>query len=226
MYIQRYVNTIKPEEKVVDLGSGNDPCPRADVYVDYFVEDNTHRSGNDLIKPSTGTFIEWDLNKYPYPFKDKEFDFVICAHIAEHIEDPLKFTAELQRIGKRGYIETPSKLYEEIFGWDFHLWQVYELGDELVFERKTEASPFTVLGKKLYGTNKVFSTVHDKQIEKLLTSFYWEDSFKVRVIDPTKTPKKQWKYITEKELDMNPTTIEKRLPFFIRKALNTVIKND
>ena len=43
------------------------------------------------------------------PFKDKEFDYVICAHVIEHVNDPIMFKSEIERIGKAGYIELPDK---------------------------------------------------------------------------------------------------------------------
>lgn len=39
-------------------------------------------------------------NIYRLPFEDGEFDTVLCSHTAEHIDDPDKFDAELQRVGK------------------------------------------------------------------------------------------------------------------------------
>lgn len=42
-------------------------------------------------------------------FRDKEFDFVYCSHVLEHVRDPAKACAELMRIGKRGFIETPTR---------------------------------------------------------------------------------------------------------------------
>ena len=44
------------------------------------------------------------------PFKDKEFDFVIASHVAEHVEDISYFLNELSRVGKKGYIEVPTRL--------------------------------------------------------------------------------------------------------------------
>ena len=38
------------------------------------------------------------------PFKDKEFDFVIASHVAEHVDDISYFLNELSRVEKKGYI--------------------------------------------------------------------------------------------------------------------------
>lgn len=44
--------------------------------------------------------IYHDLNKFPYPFKDNEFDEIYCHHILEHIDDVLRVTEEMWRISK------------------------------------------------------------------------------------------------------------------------------
>jgi len=223
MYVNRYTKTIRPEEKVIDLGSGDNPHPRADIYVDFF-DDGIHREGAKLVVPQQGQFIKWDLNKYPFPFKNKEFDFVICSHIIEHINNPAYFCNEIQRIGKRGYIETPNKLYEQIYGWSFHQWYVYALNDELIFERKKGQDFFAPIGHKLYKYNKEFYEGHHKNIEQLLTSFYWEDSFSFKVIDSDTKSSKKWHYINEEEINQELYQVPIKYPFFIKKFLNLFIQ--
>ncbi len=44
--------------------------------------------------------IKWDLDKYPYPFKDNTFDFIFASHIIEHLDDPTRCLQELRRILK------------------------------------------------------------------------------------------------------------------------------
>ncbi len=43
-------------------------------------------------------FVQVDI--YDHPFADKQFDTVLCSHTIEHVEDPERFFAELQRVGK------------------------------------------------------------------------------------------------------------------------------
>ncbi len=51
-----------------------------------------------------GVNVVHDLNKFPYPFKDEEFDEIICKHILEHITDLNKTMIEIHRILKKGGI--------------------------------------------------------------------------------------------------------------------------
>ncbi len=53
----------------------------------------------------------------PYPFGDQEFDFVICSQTLEDVRDPIWVCSEINRIGKAGYIEVPSRLEEQSWGW-------------------------------------------------------------------------------------------------------------
>lgn len=48
--------------------------------------------------------IRWDLDKYPYPFKDDSFDYIYGRCIAEHVQFFDKFVEELHRILKPGGI--------------------------------------------------------------------------------------------------------------------------
>ncbi|MBU0467067.1 MAG: class I SAM-dependent methyltransferase [Nanoarchaeota archaeon] len=49
-----------------------------------------------------GVDVVHDLNKFPYPFKDNEFDEVYTSHVLEHIDDLVKVMGELKRICKPG----------------------------------------------------------------------------------------------------------------------------
>ena len=60
------------------------------------------------------------------PFKDKEFDFVFASHVAEHVEDVSYFLNELSRVGKRGYIEVPTRLEDNLVfeNKKHHIWHL------------------------------------------------------------------------------------------------------
>jgi len=48
--------------------------------------------------------VVWDLNKTPFPFKDGEFDFVMCNHILEHLPNWWGAFNECARLTKVGGI--------------------------------------------------------------------------------------------------------------------------
>jgi len=49
---------------------------------------------------------------YQLPFKDGEFENVLCSHTMEHVDDPVRFFKELQRVGKNVTVVIPPL-------WDF-----------------------------------------------------------------------------------------------------------
>jgi ubiquinone/menaquinone biosynthesis C-methylase UbiE len=82
-------------DKILDIGCGNNKIKDA--------------IGLDIDK-NTKADIIWDLNKYPYPIEDNEFDKIYAKHIIEHVDDPIAFLKEVYRITKIGgtcFLETP-----------------------------------------------------------------------------------------------------------------------
>ena len=119
---------------VLDVGSGDNPHIRADVLCDAAARSaGERRGGFDLIVDGR-PFLYTDARRIPV--KDKAFDFVICRHVLEHMEEPEVLLEELMRVGKAGYIETPSALMEKLYGWDFHVLLVDRGDDGLIIRRK------------------------------------------------------------------------------------------
>ncbi|MCK5608578.1 class I SAM-dependent methyltransferase [Candidatus Pacearchaeota archaeon] len=55
----------------------------------------------DFVKQQ-GVDIVCDLSKFPWPFRDNEFDEVYASHVMEHVLDFEKTLLELKRICKKG----------------------------------------------------------------------------------------------------------------------------
>ena len=75
------------KQQILHLGCGPQKIPGA-VGVD--------------INKNIGADIVHDLNKFPYPFKNNQFDRVIAENIMEHLENIPKVMEELHRICKNG----------------------------------------------------------------------------------------------------------------------------
>jgi SAM-dependent methyltransferase len=59
-----------------------------------------------------------NLDKFPYPFKDNEFDEILASHILEHVSDLDKTMKELYRITKdRGLIYINSPHFSDPQKW-------------------------------------------------------------------------------------------------------------
>lgn len=72
--------------------------------------------GSDIRKSSTIKFVNLDrvklprvdivhdIEKFPYPFKNNEFDAALCIMVLEHVKDVIGVMKELHRICKPGAI--------------------------------------------------------------------------------------------------------------------------
>lgn len=110
------VSRIGENDLVLDVGGAVLPFARADWMIDVVpFEDISIRGTKEGTPPrySKDTYVQWDVcDRKPWPFKDKQFDFVLCSHLLEDIRDPIWVCSELIRVSKAGYIEVPSRLYE------------------------------------------------------------------------------------------------------------------
>lgn len=150
---RRILAELDDDAVVLDIGGWADPLARADWVIDlmpYETRGLYEREG--WIAPraepperfSADTWIVRDLcDREPYPFADGAVDFVVCGHTLEDVRDPLFVCSEMQRIGKAGYIEVPSRLEEqawgvagEFVGWPHHRWLIDLDGDRLTFSQK------------------------------------------------------------------------------------------
>jgi SAM-dependent methyltransferase len=133
---------LSKAQRVVDLGCGARPHPKATVAVDAFLEPEHRTLGaGPVIDPnafekSNVRFVQADIANLP--FADKEFDFAYSHHVFEHLPDPKKACAEMCRIARAGAIITPSIFSEVAFGRPYHLWLVIARKDTLLFIQKTD----------------------------------------------------------------------------------------
>lgn len=126
---------IKKRDRVLEIGSGHNPSYRSNVIVEKFIDNNYHRSGDVKLYPHQA-FVNADGENLP--FKDKEFDYVICNQVLEHVDDPVKFINEQCRVAKRGYIETPSLIGEFLFPKTSHKWVILDIDNKLVLFEKSK----------------------------------------------------------------------------------------
>jgi Methyltransferase domain len=142
---QRVLNSLAATDVVLDIGGWAHPFNRADYVMDCqpydtrgyynrtFAKNNPIPAiGGDVEFFTEQTWIVRDIcDKKPYPFRDKEIDFVVCSHTLEDIRDPLWVCSEMIRISKAGYIEVPSRIWETcrgteqgIAGLSHHRWLI------------------------------------------------------------------------------------------------------
>lgn len=141
LHPQSLAALILPSWRVLDVGSGDNPYPRADVLVDYLPKTLEAASGVTHENP-TGTIVTLGKgfvvgSAHALPFKSNSFDFAIARHVLEHVDDPELACRELSRVARAGYLETPRSWFEHIDGSPFHKWLVDIEDGVLHFRRKT-----------------------------------------------------------------------------------------
>ena len=173
-----FIPGIKHSDLVLEVGSGDNPKPRSDVLVEKFLDNDLERVSSVVVDRP---LICGDILNLP--FKDKSFDFVICSHLLEHIEDIEGALKELMRVGKRGYIETPSGLSERLQGYPFHRWYVDLEGQTIVFKEKKRSIHDSVLASDIHSAWKRYLSfrIYCYVNKEGLTCLNWNEKISYRV---------------------------------------------
>jgi SAM-dependent methyltransferase len=178
---------IGRDDLVLDIGSGGWPFRRANHLADRFPEGTTHRF-ESMVRDGR-PFFEVDIEHLP--FADQTYDFVFCSHVLEHLEDPAQAMRELMRVGKRGYIEVPTRLSDIMFNFtrlkDHHRWHGLRLGNTLVLiewnqrERRELGNEFFDALQSEF-TNP-FQAFFERNRDLFFTSYSWEKEIEFLIID-------------------------------------------
>ena len=183
----RFSLNVNKKYRVLEVGGGHNPHPASQIIVDKFANDNTHRSG-DIKVLKHQQFIEGDGENLP--FKDKEFDYVICCQVLEHVENPEKFLQEQFRVAKKGYIEIPSLLGERLSPKDSHKWVMHEHNNVLYLVDKStldfyNSFDFVELIQDYLPKHSIGFKILERTYPNLQTiRIEWEEDFDY-VVSPT-----------------------------------------
>ena len=103
---------------VLDIGCSRFPVPGADFAGDYLpCEADTPEMRERL----AGRFVRCDVHHLP--FCEHAFGFVHCSNVFEHLDDPAQAFAELKRVARHGFIESPNAFRERVIVHpDNHSW--------------------------------------------------------------------------------------------------------
>jgi len=161
----------------LDIGSGDRPHPDATHLCDLYVESNTERGGDIKIdRPFVACSAEF------LPFKEDAFEFDYACHVLEHADDPSKAVAEITRVARRGYIETPTSLAEFLYGWSFHKWSIHFENGKLAFGPKPSTQKLLNM-HSLYANNiavRYIDTIFDRLLGTHYLRIAWYKNCQVK----------------------------------------------
>jgi Methyltransferase domain len=172
---------IAPQDRVLDIGAWNEVIPRADVIIDLNPYDTRHvKDPGAPERFRRDTWIQGDVHSRELwnRFGDNEFDFIICSHFLEDIRDPLFVCEQMNRVGRAGYIESPSRFREcaktrpnDInTGYDHHRWIVDVVdGDVVLTPKMGWAHAFDLL------TGERRSLIYRPEVQ--FVALFWRGSF-------------------------------------------------
>ena len=187
LYQEKLVDFNIPENaQVLDIGSGPTPFQAATILCDRYIEETVHRRG--AIRTRGLPLVVADI--HALPFANRTFDFVYCAHIFEHIDDPIKACSEVMRVGRGGYLETPNFMKDMLFCQAAHMnhhWHTIAAGTTLFFfeytSRQLEGIRSSVWHDLIWSS--FYHPLQDVFVENqdlFNTMFLWSNKFDVQVV--------------------------------------------
>lgn len=90
-YLEQFLKRYASDGKTLDVGSGGSLYRYERFFPNRVTVD---------IDPARNPEIVGDI--HDLPFKDEEFDVVLCVEVLEHVLDPRKAIAEMKRVLKKG----------------------------------------------------------------------------------------------------------------------------
>lgn len=184
--LRRLLPGIKKESLVIEIGSGGNPTPKSDLLVEPHLQGEHKKSKKPIVDRPTLAMSAENL-----PVKDKAFDYCVCFHVLEHVENPEIFLNELNRISKGGYIETPTPINEVLFPYKFHLSTVENKNDELEirglsnleYEIQDRISEMV----RSFTSDKRFLKFYRRNPNLFNTTYYWNGDLKFNLRGDPKT---------------------------------------
>ncbi|MCL5784050.1 MAG: class I SAM-dependent methyltransferase [Patescibacteria group bacterium] len=184
MFFPQKIQKIKPGDKVLEIGPGGTPFTRSDVFLELRYKNQKEakfQRGNTKKLKTNKPVVYYDGGRFP--FLDKEFDYVICSHVLEHVEDVGLFLLELFRIARKGYIEYPTVYYEYLYNFSVHLNLLKFNKGQLIYLKKTDTPlcQFSSIHKLYYQTLKQgYSSFIDDLRDYMFEGFEWLSPFAIK----------------------------------------------
>ena len=180
-HIENLLST-KKDWKILDIGCGYSANNYATTICDVQDLSNFYKDRNFVI-----------LENNDLPFDDNHFDFVISSHVMEHVKDLEYFIKEIQRVSKKGYIELPTKLEDNLVfeNKKEHLWQMDfdDVNHKLLISKKIQFLEPVLTVSTIQKMREYFRS-------SLILELFWENKIEYEFIEVNQDRKNALSLIT------------------------------
>lgn len=184
MFFPEKIVSIKPSDKVLEIGPGGSPYPRADILLEKRFQSEGEAKGQRGHAPELNTSKKIIYYEGDYlPFNDKSFDYVICSHVVEHVDNVEVFIGELQRIASKGYIEFPTVYYDFIYNFPEHVTLLFYRENKIFYMSKEESNlnVFKDIQRFFYESLKAkYSSLVNELKPFFFQGFEWLEKIEVK----------------------------------------------
>lgn len=184
MIFPERVVSVGPGDRVLEVGPGLSPHPKATVLLDLEYDDEEaylRQVGQKQLTERPHGVVTYKGGRFP--FETKEFDYTICAQVLEHVEDVPAFLSEVFRVSRRGYIEYPTIYYEYLYNFFVHRQLLRMKEGVLLYLPKSETQLEKFIGVQR-GFHRSLELGHDSFVVALrpimFEGFEWNGPFEVR----------------------------------------------
>ena len=184
MFFSERIVSINSNYKVLEVGPGATPHIRSNVFLEKRFdteEELIAQSGKVGLLKTDKKVVLYDGAKFP--FEDKEFDYVICSHVLEHVPDVAFFLSELQRIASKGYLEYPTIYYDYIYDIPEHENFLLKKDGVIYWMKKNQTNihEFKIIQRFFYTTmNYKYTSLVNELKDYFFQGFEWDGEIKVQ----------------------------------------------
>lgn len=229
MFFSDRIKSIQPNDRVLEIGPGATPYSRSDVFLELKYETQEERiaqSGHVGILETEKEVVFYDGSKFP--FRDNEFDYVICSHVLEHVDDADIFLSEIQRVANKGYLEFPTIYYDYIYNFPEHKLFLLERDGVINWMTKEESglNKFSHVQKFFYRTCelKYYDAINDFK-DYFFQGFEWFDEIKSKRVNNIESVTYKADMIKLEKKITNKVTAESMYPYIsFKKFLKYKLK--
>ena len=180
-HIENLLST-KKDWKILDIGCGYSANNYATTICDVQDLSNFYKDRNFVI-----------LENNDLPFDDNHFDFVISSHVMEHVKDLEHFIKEIERVSKKGYIELPTKLEDNLVfeNKKEHIWQMDfdDVNHKLLISKKIQFLEPVLTVSTIQKMREYFRS-------SLILELFWENKIEYEFIEVNQDRKDALNLIT------------------------------